>query len=135
MLIKLSRLGGVTVNKYAPEKSNYLLGNSYSLSTYLLVNKYFPQERSNPLEIVWRVVFSHLNTLGSSIFLGNIPANIYLFKVNNRNTRTQCEICSVNKKSMKLIYFSLIVTPSFQNSTKNNIKLQYKPQYDNCNML
>ena len=24
----------------------------------------------------------------------NIPANIYLFKVNNRNTRKKCEICS-----------------------------------------
>ena len=23
-----------------------------------------------------------------------IPAGIYLFKVNNRNTRTKCEICS-----------------------------------------
>ena len=23
----------------------------------------------------------------------NIPANIYLFKVNNRNTRKSCEIC------------------------------------------
>ena len=24
----------------------------------------------------------------------NCPANIYLFKVNNRNTRKMCEICS-----------------------------------------
>ena len=24
----------------------------------------------------------------------NIPAGIYLLKVNNRNTRTRCEICS-----------------------------------------
>ena len=24
----------------------------------------------------------------------NFPANIYLFKVNNRNTRKRCEICS-----------------------------------------
>ena len=28
------------------------------------------------------------------------PAGIYLFKVNNRNTRTRCEICS------KLTYFT-----------------------------
>ena len=25
---------------------------------------------------------------------GNEPADIYLLKVNNRNTRTRCEICS-----------------------------------------
>ena len=30
------------------------------------------------------------NTLGLSLF----PAGIYLLKVNNRNTRTKCEICS-----------------------------------------
>ena len=24
----------------------------------------------------------------------NFPAGIYMFKVNNRNTRTKCEICS-----------------------------------------
>ena len=28
------------------------------------------------------------------IFEVNHPAGIYLFKVNNRNTRTRCEICS-----------------------------------------
>ena len=27
-------------------------------------------------------------------FQGSIPAGIYLLKVNNRNTRTRCEICS-----------------------------------------
>ena len=25
---------------------------------------------------------------------GNYPAGIYLFKINNRNSRTMCEICS-----------------------------------------
>ena len=29
-----------------------------------------------------------------SICVENCPAGIYLFKVNNRNTRTRCEICS-----------------------------------------
>ena len=28
------------------------------------------------------------------MFSGHIPANIYLFKVNNKNTRRRCEICS-----------------------------------------
>ena len=27
-------------------------------------------------------------------FLDRTPANIYLFKVNNRKTRKKCEICS-----------------------------------------
>ena len=27
-------------------------------------------------------------------FPENVPAGIYLFKVNNRNTRTRCELCS-----------------------------------------
>ena len=35
-----------------------------------------------PSDISWK----HLNTA--------IPAGIYLLKVNNRNTRTRCEICS-----------------------------------------
>ena len=52
--------------------SNYLPGNSYSPSTHLLVNKYSLQEISTPLETVWCVVFSHLNTPGSSIFLVDI---------------------------------------------------------------
>ena len=52
--------------------SNYFLGNNYFPSTYFLVSKYSLHEISNPLEIVWRVVFSLLNTSGSSIILGNI---------------------------------------------------------------
>ena len=32
---------------------------------------------------------NNIHKLGS-----NYPAGIYLFKVNNRNTRTRCEICS-----------------------------------------
>ena len=36
--------------------------------------------------------FSKYTTVSSSSF--NIPAGTYLLKVNNRNTRTRCEICS-----------------------------------------
>ena len=32
--------------------------------------------------------------INSSLFSIIIPGNIYLFKVNNRNTRKKCEICS-----------------------------------------
>ena len=36
----------------------------------------------------------------------NNPANIYLFKVNNKNTRKRCEICSkLTIKTSKLWYF------------------------------
>ena len=30
----------------------------------------------------------------SEVYAKHIPAGIYLLKVNNRNTRTKCEICS-----------------------------------------
>ena len=32
--------------------------------------------------------------MGYMIFVKSFPANIYLFKVTNRNTRKRCEICS-----------------------------------------
>ena len=34
----------------------------------------------------------------------NFPAGIFLLKVNNRNTRTRCEICS--KLTIKTPYFT-----------------------------
>ena len=33
------------------------------------------------------------SSLGCSVYQTNCPAGIYLLKVNNRNTRTRCEIC------------------------------------------
>ena len=40
------------------------------------------------------------------VFLRTNPANIYVFKVNNRNTRKRCEICSkfTIKRSEKMFY-------------------------------
>ena len=32
--------------------------------------------------------------ISNNCLVGNNPANIYLFKVNNRNTINRCEICS-----------------------------------------
>ena len=38
---------------------------------------------------------AHLYALGNNICTGkNSPTNIYLFTVNNSNTRKRCEICS-----------------------------------------
>ena len=40
-------------------------------------------------------VFTYLYTLGNDIFTGkNSPTNIYMFIVNNSNTRKRCEIFS-----------------------------------------
>ena len=33
-------------------------------------------------------------TADFKVYIYDIPADIYLLKVNNRNTRTRCEICS-----------------------------------------
>ena len=35
-----------------------------------------------------------LDVMSSNDLIPSSPANIYLFKVNNRNTSERCEICS-----------------------------------------
>ena len=41
------------------------------------------------------IAFGHLQALGNNIYTRNSsPANIYLFKINIRNTKKKCEICS-----------------------------------------
>ena len=42
------------------------------------------------------VSFSSLipDVMDPIVFMSHYPANIYLFKVKNRNTRKKCEICS-----------------------------------------
>ena len=58
-------------------------------STHLLVNKYSHLEISTPLEVVWSVVFSHLNTPGSSIFLGNMCSLMKLLYINKRKQQLE----------------------------------------------
>ena len=53
-----------------------------------------------------------------SLILDDYPPGIYLFKVNNRNTRTRCEICSyiVNFEHIShrvLVFLLLYFTPCF----------------------
>ena len=48
-------------------------------------------------------------------FCDNIPAGIYLFKVNNRNTRTRCEICS------KLTINYCIESSKFPSNLKSSV--------------
>ena len=40
------------------------------------------------------LMYNPKKTLTTSIRLLHFPVGIYLLKVNNRNTRTRCEICS-----------------------------------------
>ena len=54
------------------------MGNNYFPGTYLLLNKYSLQEEITPLEIVWSVEFSHLNTPRRSIFLRNMYSLVKL---------------------------------------------------------
>ena len=60
-------------------KSSRICDFNYSMKTYPLFNSRLLGKGT--------VNIKH-------IFLGRLPAGIYMFKVNNRNTRTRCEICS-----------------------------------------
>ena len=52
------------------------------------------------------------------VFTSYHPAGIYLFKVNNRNTRTRCEICSkltINTPERRgdVLVYLLLTDPEF----------------------
>ena len=55
--------------------------------------KLFPAKSNIPLKNTWRKGLVGLDSLEALKNL-DLPASIYLFKVNNENTRTMCEICS-----------------------------------------
>ena len=82
----------------------------YSRSQIFLISCYFTK------------IFVHLSVLAAGCYLSVHklircdPANIYLFKVNSRNTRKRCEMCSkltVNtierRSSVFIIYFEHIL--------------------------
>ena len=48
------------------------------------------------------------------LLLTKYPANKYLFKINNRNTRKRCEICSKLNKNTKRRYFSNVFIANFE---------------------
>ena len=56
----------------------------------LFISSIFAVGMSNPIAGESYVVFDAYNATVIFIF----PAGNYMFKVNNRNTRTRCEICS-----------------------------------------
>ena len=45
------------------------------------------------------------------------PANIYLFKVSNRNTRKTCEICSNMISDLVLVFLSLTIFHTFSSNS------------------
>ena len=48
--------------------------------------------------VIWQTGTSHLTLVlfwrRGKCFISTLPAGIYLLKINNRNTRARCEICS-----------------------------------------
>ena len=73
-------------------------------------------------------VSSYLYSLGNDIYTGkNFSTNIYLFRVNNSNTRKRCEICSKltimslqRRSTVRIVnfgYISYLFTPFSNVST------------------
>ena len=63
----------------------------------------------------------------SLVQTGSIPAGNYMFKVNNRNTRTKCEICSkltikVPEKRVSTVNFEQVKIFQFAKFRKNGTK-------------
>ena len=66
-------------------------------SRYLNCTNGTKSQKASLVNISNRVFYSKLiSAIVSSVYIRKIvyPAGIYLLKFNNRNTRTQCEICS-----------------------------------------
>ena len=60
-----------------------------SLETFTEVDKHFSlRKRTKTFEI------NAFGGIGFHSFQTNIPAGVYMVKVNNRNARRRCEICS-----------------------------------------
>ena len=57
----------------------------------------------------------------------SIPAGNYMLKVSNRNTRTRCEICSVNNKNTRMMSVDLFHSKTLK------IKLKIKLKFNNYN--
>ena len=91
---------------FVPEWPHWLLhfnGFTFDIKTYCYLAKNF-EFRSfsvatffSPLMGIcssWYLYFTYVLLLGFNILSSNIPTSNNMFKINNRNTRTRCEICS-----------------------------------------
>ena len=56
-------------------------------------NESFSKKSGSMCNILWFAIYCPIHSQPTRLF-DSFPAGIYLLKVNNRNTRTRCEICS-----------------------------------------
>ena len=77
MTIFISIFLNLSVFEYAPFQSYLIIKVTGRLKENISVTKKTPPPPQN----------------GNKIIARPFPANIYLFKVNNRNTRKRCKIC------------------------------------------
>ena len=72
------------LDKNAPKKTKILRGNQ----------KPHPNMNLRKQILIRSRLKNKANKSKNPIGIATFPAGIYLLKVNNRNTRTRCEICS-----------------------------------------
>ena len=77
-----------------PSSTNGKPSNSSSGSAHSSFSPSFSLSSSNPTLRSSSQLTAHLTRKRDLIERSNSPAGNYMFKVNNRNTRTRCEICS-----------------------------------------
>ena len=53
----------------------------------------FSKKSGSMCNVLWFAIYCPIHSQPTRLF-DSFPAGIYLLKVNNRNTRTRCEICS-----------------------------------------
>ena len=82
------------------EESKHPFNVIYLTETWLKDHEF----QTNPNYLLLRIHYE--------IKLTKDPAGIYLFKVNNRNTRTRCEICSKLTINTHLVLVFLLLTLS-----------------------
>ena len=75
------------MKKISKKNKKQKLKISKKADTYKKSQKYGYICNQNPVSMIKTMVLSFL-------YLGFCPAGIYLVKVNNKNPRTRCEICS-----------------------------------------
>ena len=87
-----------------PNKTKKIVKRKQNVKVYSLKRNLLRKKNYQFVQFYFRKIFSDRDTPAKNPLwrLGNrsldalklYPANIYLFKANNRNTRKRCEICS-----------------------------------------
>ena len=61
---------------------------------HTFVDNEISTEQISSRKCLYVFLFMHFRVYYKNLISGAIPVGLYLLKVNNRNTRTWCEICS-----------------------------------------